>query len=94
MAKLLIDRLKSGPALILKQFLDSKNDSGLTSLLIACSLQDYALIELLVESGADVKATDADGNTAIIHLANSFSKKNEMPYYERLPNLYMVCKSL
>jgi len=49
-----------------KMLLEAKNAFGMTPLLIACRKKNYALIELLVENGSNLKSTDEDGNTAII----------------------------
>lgn len=49
-----------------KMLLEAKNGIGMTPLLIACLKKNYALIELLVENGTNLKSTDEDGNTAII----------------------------
>ena len=46
-------------------WLDPTNDNQSTPLLLACMKGHYGIIELLVNLGADVQATDKDGDTAI-----------------------------
>ena len=56
---------------LLTHLLEMKNDSGKTAILISCQNKDYALVEFLVEAGADLRAVDQDGNSAIILAASS-----------------------
>ena len=70
MVKLLIDKSSSAPDdILLSRLLEAKNESGKTAFLIASQKKDCALIELLVEAGADVNAADQEGNTAILLMA-------------------------
>ena len=48
-----------------QSWLDPTNDNQSTPLLLACMKGHYGIIELLVNLGADVQATDKDGDTAI-----------------------------
>jgi len=58
-----------------KDYIDQINDySGQTPLLTAVALNDYDIIELLVESGANINAQDRDGNT-VLH----FAVENQSP---------------
>ena len=50
----------------LKRLLEARAPSGKTALLVAVDLRDYALIELLIGAGADVKAVDENGDSALI----------------------------
>jgi len=50
----------------LKRLLEARGPTGMTALLVAVDLRDYALIELLIGAGADVKAVDDNGDTALI----------------------------
>ncbi len=56
---------------LLGKLLEAPNERGYTALLIACLQKDCAIAELLLESGADAKALDQDGNTAILLAASS-----------------------
>ncbi len=55
----------------LKKLLETKGQSGVTALLVACHKKDLSIIELLVEAGAEVNASDDDGDTAILQVALS-----------------------
>ena len=91
MAKLLVDGsvgwLLLDGSLLSSKLLEAKNEYGTTSLLIACLNRDYAVIELLVESGADVKAVDPDGNTSILLSAYS-PVTEEIPTQEFSPAIF------
>ena len=77
---------------LLEKLLEARDESGMTALLIASQVQDYAIVELLVEAGADVNATDKHGNTAIILVASSQDENSSIPSKERSPTIYRVCK--
>ena len=95
MAKLILkesnDTVLLDRPLLLKRLLEAKDDNGATALLIACHNKDYSLVELLVESGADVKATDLNGNTAIL-LAASGPAPDHIPSKELSPAIFKVFK--
>ena len=65
----------------------------MTPLLIACLKKNYALIELLVEIGSDPKATDKDGNTAIILVLSSPAEDTENPFNEFSQEIHKVINS-
>ena len=69
--------------------IEAKNDSGTTALLMASFNKDYPMVELLVDSGADVKSVDQDGNTAIFHTISS-SSQDEIPTKETSPAIFKV----
>ena len=81
---ILLDKLP-----LLGKLLEAKNENGETSLLIACRNKNFALVELLVESGADVKAVDKDGNTAIL-LAAFSTAPDDIPHKENSPSIFKV----
>lgn len=63
----------------------------MTALLIAVSQRDWALIELLIEAGADVKAKDKNGDTALILSATNPSEEDCNPPKDLLsPHLLKV----
>ena len=71
--------------------IDARDKNELTPLMIACYTIDYALIELLVENGSDVNATDKDGDTPIILLAIKMrSKKRPVPNQDKSPKIHKV----
>jgi len=74
---------------LLGKLLEARNERGDTALLMACINRDYALVELLIESGADAKAFDRDGNTAI-RLAASSAAVDEIPSKETSPTIHKV----
>ena len=81
---ILLDRLP-----LLGKLLEAKNENGETALLIACRNKDFALVEVLVEYGADVKAVDKDGNTAIL-LAACSTAPDDIPHKENSPSIFKV----
>lgn len=93
MAKLLISEsigwIMMGGSTLSSNLLEAKDHSGATALLIACKDKDYAMIELLVDSGADVKAVDQNGNTAIL-LSASSPDPDEIPTNEISPAIFKV----
>ncbi len=95
MAKLLLresnDTVLLDRPFLLKKLLEVKDDKGATALLIACHNKDYSLVELLVESGADVRATDLNGNSAIL-LAASGPAPDHIPSKELSPAIFKVFK--
>jgi len=70
-------------------FLEMKNGSGRTALSIACQKKSIAIIELLVDAGANVKFVDDEGNSAIIHVASS-PVKDEIPTMDLCPSIFKV----
>jgi len=65
----------------------------MTALLIAVSHRDYALIELLVGAGADVKAEDCNGDTALIlAVTNPLEQDSNPPKDSLSPSLLKVIK--
>lgn len=93
MAKLLLDESNDivlvERQLLLKKLLESKDEIGSTALLIASKNKDYAMVELLVDSGADVKSVDRTGHTAILMAALS-SAPEETPSKELSPAIFKV----
>ena len=93
MAKFLVDGSKGWMLLdgspLLAKLLEAKHENGSTALLIACRNKDYGTVELLVEAGADVRALDQDGNTAIL-LAASSPATEEIPSKELSPAIFKV----
>ncbi len=71
-------------------FLEAKNESGMTALLIACWKRDYAIIELLVEAGADVTAIDRQSGNGAILLAASSPAEDQIPSEELSPGISKV----
>ena len=69
--------------------LEARNESGKTAFLIASQKKDCALIELLVEAGADVNAADQDGNSAIL-LAAYCPFKDVIPPKDVSPAIFKV----
>jgi len=70
-------------------FLERKNASGRTALSIACQKKSIAIIERLVDAGANVKFVDDEGNSAIIHVASS-TVKDEIPTMDLCPSIFKV----
>ena len=72
--------------------LEIQNKHGHSALLIACHQKNYAVVELLVEAGANIQAVDFDGNTALI-LAVSFAYEavvQSVPLQELSPSIFQV----
>lgn len=88
--KLLLNYLRAHPNIQLEQYIEKKNESGDTALLVACRKRGCANIELLVEAGADLKATDKEGNTAVILIASGQDKDLQMPKEDLSPFIYKV----
>ena len=92
-SKLLLDHVKVQKELLgsnkFDHFLDMRNESGSTALLMACRRKSIAIIELLVEAGANVKSVDEEGNSAIIHVASSMMK-DEIPTQDLCPSIFKV----
>lgn len=97
MAKLLVDKTKDwimpDDFPLWGKLLGARNRSGSTALLIASNNKDYAMVELLVESGADVQAADRDGNT-VIHLVASSPAPDKIPHEEDSPAVFKVLFNL
>ncbi len=74
---------------LLKKLLETKDEIGSTALLIASKNKDYAMVELLVDSGADAKSVDQTGHTAILMAALS-SAPEETPSKEFSPAIFKV----
>ena len=67
------------------------NGSGMTALAIACHQKNAALIELLVNSGANTKARDEqDENTGILLVASSFQAEEIIPTQDVSPGIFKV----
>jgi len=92
-AKLLVDNSKNkvlpDGSSLLKKLLEVKNESGMTALLIACQLKNHALIELLVEAGADLNAVNLKCQTAILLVAIS-SAAEEITTMDLAPAIFKV----
>ncbi len=73
--------------------LEVKNEYGQTALLMACQQKNYAVVELLVEAGADLKAVDKDGNTALILAVSNayYDLVQSVPLKELSPFIFKVC---
>lgn len=73
-------------------FIDARDKSELTPLMLACYKNNYALVELLVRAGADVKAVDKDGDTPIIMTAiKALSDKSAtFPSEKNSPAIFRV----
>lgn len=89
MAQLLVNRLfeLDDPARL--AILEEKDDNGMTPLLFACLKRRIDIIELYVESGADVSAVDAKGNNALMILIQS-SEPLVLPRQETNPLIFEV----
>lgn len=78
---------------LLQTLLKVENECGRTAFLIACSKADHALVELLVDSEAELQAVDHSGNTATILLASSSPEMDEIvPSIELSPTIFKVCR--
>ena len=82
--------LRAHPTIQLEQYIEKRNESGDTALLIACRKKSCANIELLVEAGADLDATDKEGNTAVILISSSQDKDLQIPKEDLSPFIYKV----
>lgn len=58
----------------LKKLLEAPTRKGKTALLVSCYLADYAMIELLINAGADMTSTNLEGNTAMHMLASKLMR--------------------
>ena len=77
MATLLLDHyVNASNPINLKRLLEARHISETTALMIAVDQMDIPLIELLIRTGADVKAVDANGNTALIRATNNLSEED------------------
>ncbi len=74
---------------LLKKLLEVKNELGMTALLIACQFKNHALIELLVQAGADLNAVDHKCQTAILLVAIS-SAAEEITTMDLAPAIFKV----
>ena len=97
MAKCLVNRSKAkimpDGSFLLDRLLDVKNESNRTALLVACNLKNSPLIELLAEAGANCKALDKQGNTAILLAAISRAVEED-PTDDLSPSIFKVYFSL
>lgn len=74
-----------------KILLELKNSFGMTPLLIACLKNNFALIELFVENGSDLNATDKDGKTAITLVLSCPSEQDaQNPFNEFSQEIFKV----
>ena len=74
MTTLLLNNIKSSDPINLKRLLEARNKSGTTALMIAVDQRDFPLIELLIgTAGADVKAVDGNGDTALIRATKNLT---------------------
>ena len=55
---------------------NSVNNNGDTALMYAAKYADFAIVENLINHGANVNATDNDGNTALFHFAPRINNNN------------------
>lgn len=79
---------------LLTKLLEMPNGSGMTAFAIACHHKDPALIELLVNSGANIKACDQqEGSTGILLVATS-QVEEVIPTKELSPAIFEVNNSL
>jgi len=74
----------------LKRLLEARNLSGMTVLLVAVEQRDYALIELLIGAGADLKAVDENGYTALIRTSMKLSKEDCNHLQDLLSTIFKV----
>lgn len=76
--------------------MDPKASKRITPLMIACIKNDYATVEFLVKSGANIDAIDIDGDSIIILTALAMRanvKKNKAilpPTEESSPDIFKV----
>jgi ankyrin repeat protein len=75
----------------LEGLLEAKTKSGMTALLIAVDQRDFPLIELLIRAGADTKAMDCNGDTAMILATKNPSQEDcHLPKDLVSPSLHKV----
>ncbi len=92
----LIDQVATEGSTRLQKLLETKFAAGITPLMTAIAMKDYATIELLVDAGADVNSCDHKGNTPILYVACS-SSGGGIPSKESSPaifQVYFVCFTL
>ena len=83
----MLDLMKTSPV-HLKIFLEAENNIGWTAFLLSCYQKDYALMELLLEAGADVWALDRNENSALMIALNTLDFP--LPSEEQCPSIYEV----
>lgn len=87
-AQIMVDLLRTSPV-HLKIFLEEQNKIGWTAFLLSCYQKDYAVMELLLEAGADIRALDRNENSALmIALINTLDFP--LPTKEQCPSIYEV----
>lgn len=94
MAKMLVEKSKlwdnsSSPLSPLAKLLEAKDESGRTAFLIASQNMDYAVIELLIKAGTNVKSVDQNQNTSILS-AFTGPGNDEVPSKDRSPFIFEV----
>lgn len=90
-AKLLLDHyMESKDPVSLKRLLEARDPSGMTALLVAVDQRDFNLIELLIPAGADLKAVDDKGDTALIRATTTPSQGFHPPKDCLSPTLLQV----
>ena len=73
----------------LQKLLEAKTINGKTALSISCSMLDYATVELLIESGANVKVVDKEERSLPIIVAKRLTKER-IPMEELSPSISQV----
>lgn len=73
----------------LQKLLEAKTINGKTALAISCSMMDYATVELLIESGANVKVVDKEERSLPIIVAKRLTKER-IPMEELSPSISRV----
>ena len=71
-------------------FLEKTCKSGLTPLLLAAAKGHYSIVELLVNKKANVKAVDANGDTAVHVLALTLDTISDVPVKRDCPDIFRV----
>ena len=76
----------------LGRYIDAKDESGKTPLMLACSdFCHYALIELLVGNGAQINEQDDNGDTAIMLIAKKAKLRGQkVPIEVESSSIYQV----